>query len=293
MTRARRLIVTADDFGLAEPVNAAVERAHRDGILTSASLMVTAPAAADAIARARRTPSLAVGLHLVLADGVPALDTASIPALVGRDGRFPASPLAAGVAIFCRPGARAQLEREVRAQLERFMATGLPLDHVDAHHHLHIHPTVRRCLIRIAREYGIRAMRLPREPAYPAWRAARDRAFARGFGALAHGARLARMRRELDAAGIACNDWMFGLNDAGRMTGARIAAQFARLPDGVTELCLHIATQPWQGSDAWPQDFACVEEYAALLDRHIADLIDRRGIARAAFRDLEPARRAA
>ena len=77
----KRLVVTADDFGLALPVNAAVEAAHRRGLLTAASLMVTAPAAADAIERARRLPRLGVGLHLVLVDGKPALPPEELPDL--------------------------------------------------------------------------------------------------------------------------------------------------------------------------------------------------------------------
>src|SRR5579871_109698 len=77
-----RLIVTADDFGLHEAVNEAVERGYREGVLRAASLMVTAPAVADAVARARNSPGLAVGLHLVLADGQAALPPTQIPELV-------------------------------------------------------------------------------------------------------------------------------------------------------------------------------------------------------------------
>jgi hypothetical protein len=101
------------------------------------------------------------------------------------------------------------------------------------------------------------------------------------------------MKRELAAAGIACNDWMFGLNDAGHMTGERIEAYLAHLPDGVTELCLHIAARSWQGRDAWPADFECVGEYEALLGPGIAATLAKRSVARTAFRDLVPERRAA
>ena len=137
----KRLIVTADDFGLAPAVNEAVEQGHRRGILSAASLMVAAPAAADAVARAKRLPKLGVGLHLVLVDGRPVLPPAEIPDLVGPDGRFLADPFRAGVKIFRNPAARRQMEREMRAQLEAFHATGLALDHVNAHHHFHTHPT--------------------------------------------------------------------------------------------------------------------------------------------------------
>ena len=99
----KRLIVTADDFGLSNPVNEAVELAHTRGILTAASLMVTAPAAADAVTRARRLPELGVGLHLVFVDGIPALPPTQIPDLVGKDGRFHRDPTRFGVRLFFSP----------------------------------------------------------------------------------------------------------------------------------------------------------------------------------------------
>ncbi|MDB5447314.1 MAG: hopanoid biosynthesis associated protein HpnK [Phenylobacterium sp.] len=96
----KQLIVTADDFGAALAVNAAVERAHAEGVLTAASLMAGAPAAADAVARARRLPGLRVGLHVVLTDGRPVSDPAAIPDLVGADGRFRDDMAAMGAEIF-------------------------------------------------------------------------------------------------------------------------------------------------------------------------------------------------
>src|SRR6266581_9597373 len=103
---ARRLIVTADDFGAEIAINEAVEAAARDGILTCASLMVGAPAAADAVARARRLPGLRVGLHLVLIDGSPVLPPGDIPALVGADGRFDSNQIRTGLRYFFAPGVR-------------------------------------------------------------------------------------------------------------------------------------------------------------------------------------------
>ncbi|HET8585835.1 MAG TPA: hopanoid biosynthesis-associated protein HpnK, partial [Casimicrobiaceae bacterium] len=138
----KKLIVTADDFGAAREVNEAVELAHTKGILTAASLMMSGDAVDDAIARARRLPTLRVGLHLVLVDGKPVLPPAAIPALVDRDGRFPRDLVRAGVNLFLRPDARRQLAAEIAAQFDAFAATGLALDHVNAHHHFHLHPSV-------------------------------------------------------------------------------------------------------------------------------------------------------
>src|SRR3954466_7628155 len=113
---SRRLILTADDFGLDEAVNEAVERAHRDGVLTATSLMVSAPAARDAIARAQRLPGLAVGLHILLACGRPLLGADRIASLIEHDGAFPNSPAAAGMRYFFHPRARRELADEIRAQ---------------------------------------------------------------------------------------------------------------------------------------------------------------------------------
>src|SRR3954452_19353487 len=160
----RRLIVCAADFGRDVAVNEAVERACRDGILTCASLMVAAPAASDAIARARRLPELRVGVPLVLIDAEPVLSPTELGALVRRDGDFDRNQLRAALRFFFAPRSRARLAAEIRAQFEAFRATGLALDHVNAHKHMHLHPTVARLILEIGREYGMHAVRLPAEP---------------------------------------------------------------------------------------------------------------------------------
>src|SRR3981189_1019005 len=164
------LILPADDFGLHEAVNEAVEQANVSGVLTAASLMVAAPAAADAVRRARELPNLRVGLHLVLADGsaMPAPDL--IPALADGTGRMNSRMFVNGVRFFAFPGVRRQLEAEIRAQFAAFARTGLTLDHVNMHKHFHLHPTLLEMLLRIGREYGVTAVRVPDEPL---WFAAR------------------------------------------------------------------------------------------------------------------------
>ncbi|HKE38054.1 MAG TPA: ChbG/HpnK family deacetylase, partial [Candidatus Baltobacteraceae bacterium] len=130
-------------------MNEAVEQAHTHGVLKSASLMVGAPAFDDAVERARCLPSLAIGLHVVLVHGRPVLEPERIPAIVDRDGLLMTDLVRAGVTFFFRPSAARQLEAEIRAQFERFVATGLPLDHVDAQSHMHVHPTVFRLMLKV------------------------------------------------------------------------------------------------------------------------------------------------
>ena len=116
----RRLIVCADDFGLDPAVNAAVEEAHRNGILSTASLMVGAPAAADAVMLARRLPDLHVGLHLVLVDGHPVSAPAAVAGLIGADGTFDGNMARAGIRFFFLPDIRRHLAQESAPSSRRF-----------------------------------------------------------------------------------------------------------------------------------------------------------------------------
>lgn len=278
----KKLIVTADDFGLDLAVNEAVEEGHRRGILTAASLMVTGDAAADAVERARRLPRLGVGLHLVLVDGVPALPPEEIPDLVGTDGRFATDILRIGIRIFCSPKARRQVAAEIRAQLEAFRRTGLALDHVNAHHHFHLHPTVQRALIRLAVEFGIRAMRVPLEPPLAAWRAG-GRRWAGLGSTFIEARRASALKRSLDKAGIRRNDWIFGLADTGAMVSERMRRYVEELPDGVSELYVHPATRRLA---AYPPHYRSREEFESLVDPAVADAIARAGVETMPFAGL-------
>ncbi len=287
----KRLIVTADDFGLALPVNEAVEEGHVRGILSAASLMVTGAAADDAVARARRLPRLAVGLHLVLVDGKPCLPPEQVPDLVGADGRFGSDVIRAGISIFCRAAARRQAEAEIRAQLEAFRRTGLALDHVDAHHHFHMHPVVRDALLRLAPEFGIAAIRVPREPPLLAWRATGDRLGARLLAWLVQGRRARGMKRVFTAAGICCNDWLLGLGDSGAMSARRVMGYLARLPDGVSELYVHAATRRFGGGGAWPDSYDGRRELDALTDPGVRAALAAAGLEATSFAALAAAKR--
>src|SRR6266849_8051243 len=117
---ARRLIVNADDFGRSGGINAAVIRAHREGILTTASLMVNEAAFDEAVALARENPRLGVGLHLTLVCGHSASPAEKIPGLVNGEGKFSDSPVATGFRYYANRRLAAQLETEMAAQVEKF-----------------------------------------------------------------------------------------------------------------------------------------------------------------------------
>jgi hopanoid biosynthesis associated protein HpnK len=232
-------------------VNEAVERAHVDGILTAASLMVAGEAAGDAVERARRLPGLGVGLHVVLVDGQPVLPPEQIPALVGPDGWFQPDMVKTAFAIAFNPAARAQMRAEVAAQFAAFAATGLRLDHVNAHKHFHMHPMITSAILDAGRALGIPAMRVPVEHGTA------------GFGPAAMRWWAGLLGRRLRGRGIAVNDCVMGLAQTGAFTPERMHDALAALPDGLTELYTHPAT-----ADVWPGSapgYRYRDELAALV----------------------------
>lgn len=280
----KRLIITADDFGASVPINEAVEKGHRGGVLSAASLMVGAPAMADAVERARHLPSLGVGLHLTLVDGNPVLAPRQIPSLLEPDGRFSNDPVRFGIKLFFSPRTQRQAEAEIRAQFERFRATGLPLDHVNGHQHFHMHPVVTRAIARIAPDFGLPPVRVPLEPLRPSWRAVGDRPMQRLASWMFYRAQTSRMRRRLAASGLPLNDYVFGVNDSGAMVERRVLQFLECLPDGVTELYCHPATRRWQGPDNLPAHYRPEDEFAALVSAKVSAKLAAAGVQPVSFR---------
>lgn len=291
----KRVIFSADDFGLDPAVNDAVEIAHRDGLLAAASLMVGEAAAEAAVAVARRHPTLRVGLHVALVEATPVSDPADIPDLVDASGRFPGDMVRAGFRFFFKPGIRAQLAREIRAQFEAFRRTGLTLDHANTHKHIHLHPTVARLIVEIGREYGLRAVRLPVEPPGPV-AAAEGHGAPGGLGAAALRAWTGQLKAMLKRQGMVTNDQVFGLAWSGAMTEARIAALIPQLPDGISEIYFHPATSLSRKLAQTMPTYRHADELAALVSPEVKRLVEAHGIERTSFTDLAigaPARAAA
>lgn len=282
--RLKRLIVTADDFGRSLAVNEAVEEAHATGILTAASLMVGADAASDAVDRAKRHPGLGVGLHLVVVCGKAILPSAEIPDLVDTKGEFDTNLVRAGFRYFFLPKVRRQLAQEIRAQFVAFRASGLELDHVNAHNHLHLHPTILGLILSIGREYGLRAVRVPDEPiSVPG---AAPMSVSGRIGSAFLGIWLGLMRRRLLGADVRINDCVFGIRDSGNMVRERMLALLQELPNGVTEIFSHPARGAWDGVEAAAAQYRFEDEFQALVDPEVKSAANASGATLMTFRDI-------
>ena len=243
--------------------------------------MVAEPVAADAVARARRMPGLRVGLHLTLVEGRPILPPGEVPDLVTSGGRFRTDMARLGLDMFLRPRVRNQLAAEIAAQFEAFAATGLPLDHVNAHKHFHLHPTIAREVIRIGRRYRMRSLRVPVEPVAVL---ARIEPRAMRAAALVTAPWAMLLKRYARRAGLETPDAVFGLAWSGAMTTERIAALVCNLPDGLTEIYAHPATG--EAFEGRAPGYRYVEELAALTSPLVREAVRASGARLGGYADF-------
>jgi hopanoid biosynthesis associated protein HpnK len=278
----RSLIVTGDDFGARPGVNRAIARAYDEGILTGASLIVTGEFLDQAVALARERPDLATGLHLVLCDATSASPPGAIPDLVTPDGRFPAAPGRTGMVHWIwRRRRSGQLETEIRAQVERYLATGLSLDHLDGHHHLHMHPVVFDILVRCMEDYKIPWVRLVDE----------DRRVRRQgdpllgeFVAIIFGLLAGYHRRVLARLGVAlAPDHVYGL----RATGHLDLQEWLRLLPRMRGSTLEVYTHPDEDTDGGRSQLEalCAPELRSAVEAAGYRLVSSRESANGASRD--------
>ena len=245
-----QVILNADDFGRAASINAAVIQAHREGVLTSASLMVTGDALEEAVALARATPTLSVGLHVVVAGGRAALSPAQIPHLVDCSGHFQGSPELMGIRYVLSRTTRQELARELAAQFERFAATGLRLSHVDGHLLMHVIPTVFDLLLPLAEQYGACGLRLPRDDFWQAVRYDRRQAATKAAWAIVFSLLCRRCVKRLDARRpngqnrLAVTHRVYGLMQSGQMQEAYVVNLLRSLNVSSAELYFHPTIAP-------------------------------------------------
>jgi chitin disaccharide deacetylase len=272
--KLRRLIVNADDFGRSASINQAVIRAHREGILTTTSLMVNEPALEEAVALARENPALGVGLHLTLLCGYSALPHAEIPGLVNVNGEFSDNPPGTGFRYFFQRGLREQLRREIHAQFQKFRATRLPLDHVNGHLHMHLHPTVFRILMSDAAQLGIKHLRLTFDPFRLNLRVASGHLAYRAVHAAIYHALSTRARPALAQRGIRHTGAVFGLLQNARVDEPYVTRLLPQIPAGDSELYSHPSLDEFKN------------EFDALVSPRVREQVKQLGIKLIRYQDL-------
>jgi hopanoid biosynthesis associated protein HpnK len=233
---AKYLIVNADDFGLSPGINAGIIEGFRDGIVTSATLLVNAPAFPEAVQLAQVHPGLGVGIHLNVVRGPAVLPPRAIPTLVDAIGRFRRRPVALVWGLLWQRVALEDLRHEWAAQLERALEAGLRPTHVDSEKHVHMYPPLFTLAVEVAAQYGIRAIRWAGERlrvcAFTRWNTQPSKALLVTLCAR-------RCRTRLAGGAVAANDHFHGMVDTGSLSSPVLRGILTRLEEGVTELMCH------------------------------------------------------
>jgi hopanoid biosynthesis associated protein HpnK len=286
----KEVILNADDFGLTRGINEGIIRAHREGILTSATLMATGPAFDDAVGRAKLNPELGIGCHLVLTGGIAVAPPDKIPSLARQDGRLPESLGALVVRVSSGQVRTEDVETELRAQIEKIRRAGIEPSHVDTHKHTHVHPRVMGVLARVVRDCGITRIRNPVENLGDSWKIMRDANNMR-ISDLAAASAVRSVAGCFKAIsrkyGLVSPDYFLGLAATGRLSAAALCHLIDTILEGRTEIMLHPgicdAELAATGSRLQRQRQS---EMEALLAPDVVRAVKERGIRLITYREL-------
>ena len=281
---ARNLIVNADDLGWTAGVNQGIAEAHRNGIVTSASMLANGGAFAQAVQLARDTPGLDVGVHLNLNDGPPVAPRELVASLLNDAGEFEGGPDGLLLKIATRSLNLREVEVEWNAQIGKVRDAGIAPTHLDGHKHVHMLPGLFEIALRLAKRHGIGAIRVSHEAS--SLRSALSSGELRGAVVLKQGVQarglklLARDAREqADRAGLSTADYFCGIAQTGELTREGVARLLRNLPEGTTELMCH----PGYADDALRKTSTRLQasrqkEVEILTDPEIRNLVASQGI---------------
>jgi hopanoid biosynthesis associated protein HpnK len=278
----KSLIVNGDDFGYSSEINAGIIRAHREGILTSTSLMVAGAARDEAVALAKDCPALDVGLHLVVCMGRSVLPPAEIAPLVDALGRFSNKPVLSGLKYFFTPGIREKLKAECRAQIELHLKLIGYLNHIDGHLNFHVHPALADIVVELAHEYKVPCIRIPSEPVFTTLAISRDRLTGKLIESAIFRTLSRRTRRMATERGIKSTDRLFGLHQTHLITEDYVVGVMERLPDGLTEIYFH----PAMDIGGTPPAPSSQRETEVLTSARVRDAIASHGIRLTTFGEV-------
>ena len=280
----RRLIVNADDFGLHEAANRGIQQAHLQGIVTSTSLMPGGVAFEDAVNIAGGCPKLGVGVHLTLVGGSPVAPVAQVSSLVDAQGCF-CSSYPVFLSRFLRGDIRlAEVEQELEAQIEKVLAAGLIPTQLDSHQHLHVVPGISGVVLKLARRFSIRAIRIPAEPLL--FFGGKAPSLGRVIGRTGLTLLAEAFRRQAVGAGLAVTGHFFGMLSGGQMNQSALLSILQSLPEGDSEIMVHPGDGDESLAEKYSWGYHWTEELQALCSGAVKTSVGQQKIQLISYREL-------
>ena len=281
----KQLIVNADDFGLHPLINAGIIKGHQEGFITSTSLMPSAPCWQEAVRLAKENPRLGIGVHLTLVGSVSSvLPKEQVSSLLDDDGLFLPDYVAFAKRYYSGAVKKAELEAELRAQLERALSCGVNITHIDSHQHTHVLPGINSLVLKLSNEYNIIRVRIPKE----------GYLFTGGFqtsvgrligrSGLSFCADMAALRA--DSLGLRHPQHFYGMLAGGHLNAQLIANILRQLPEGVSEIMTHPGLDSAALGKAFSWQYHWREELDAYLDAGNKALLKELGIEPVSFAAL-------
>lgn len=280
----KQLIVNADDFGLHEQINKGISKGFQEGFITSASLMWSAPAYQDAVVTAMENPGLGMGIHLTLIGSIATvLPKSRIKSLLDGAGLFLPDYMVFARRFYSGKIKSDEFEAELRAQIERALASGLRITHLDSHQHLHVFPDILEIVLGLCLEYKIGAVRIPREDyLFCGGFNAKGRFFARG-GLSFFAARAAKSVRD---TGILYPDHFFGMLAGGNLNELFVKNIILALPEGTSEIMTHPGLKTAELAAKFRWDYHWEDELEAFLSAENKNLLKQQNVALTDFGGL-------
>ena len=274
----KKLIVNADDFGLHEEINKGIIKGYQEGFITSTSLMCSAPAFEHAVALAKENLGLGIGIHLTLVGSVPSvLPKEKISSLVDDKGLFPENYVAFAKMFYTGQVKMVQLELELRAQIEKALATSLNITHVDSHQHTHVLPGMTGLVVKLCNEYKIKNIRIPQEGYFFSGGFAGGLGRKIGRAGLSFCAFLAAM--QVKSAGLAYPENFFGMLAGGNLNETLVGNIITALPEGVSEIMTHPGLNKQELDKHFTWDYHWEDELNAFLSAKNKTLLKQYDVA--------------
>ncbi len=272
----KQLIINADDFGLHPLINKGIIEGHTRGMLTSTSIMPSALYFDEAVLLAKANPDLGIGIHLTLVGGVRPVLQSGIDSLLTNDGVFPEDYTVFAKKWYTGSIRKSELERELRAQIEKVLTAGIKPTHIDSHQHMHVLPGIAGMVIRLCGEYGITKIRMPGENIF--WSGGFNAGLGRKAGRDGLSFCTALAKRKARKAGLIFPEHFFGMLVGGNLNEQLVKNILLKLPDGTNEIMTHPGSDNVLLAQSFKWGYHWHDELNAFLSEGNKKIAEKEGI---------------